>query len=138
MKWTVSELSELNVFAKDFISSLSTNKCIAFYGQMGAGKTTIIKAICSEIGVIDTTSSPTFSIVNEYRTKNGDSIYHFDFYRLKKPSEALEIGVEEYFDSGSLCLIEWPEKIDNLLPDNCVKVQVETNPDNSRTISLLK
>jgi tRNA threonylcarbamoyladenosine biosynthesis protein TsaE len=106
----------------------------AFNGEMGTGKTTFIKAICEELGVVDVINSPTFAIVNEYRTTNGDSIYHFDFYRIKKLQEALAIGLEEYLESGSLCLIEWPDKIEELLPATTVFVAIEEQADGSRTV----
>ena len=97
---------------------------IAFYGWMGAGKTTFCKAICNVLGVEDNVGSPTFTLVNEYAAEDGSPIFHFDFYRLDKPEEAFDIGVEEYFYSGELCLIEWPEKIEQILPDDCLKVQI--------------
>ncbi len=96
-----------------------------FYGTMGAGKTTLIKAICQKLGVMDPTSSPTFSIINEYHCTSGKKIYHFDFYRLKNETEALDLGYEEYFYSGELCLIEWPEKIAGLLPDGALRVEIK-------------
>ena len=102
---------------------------------MGAGKTTFIKAICKELGVIDQVSSPTFALVNEYKVKHADSIFHFDFYRINAIEEVYELGYEEYFYSGNLCLIEWPEMIDELLPENCLKVKISVNPDQSRTLS---
>jgi tRNA threonylcarbamoyladenosine biosynthesis protein TsaE len=105
----------------------------AFYGKMGAGKTTFIKAICEELGVKDVITSPTFAIVNEYTTDNS-SIYHFDFYRIKKLEEVYDMGFEDYFYSGSLCLIEWPELIEEVLPDDAVKVNITENADGSRTI----
>ncbi len=104
---------------------------------MGAGKTTFIKAFCEALNVEDTVSSPTFSIVNEYRYPNG-IIYHFDFYRLKNQAEALDIGLEEYFDSGEYCLIEWPEKIPNLLPENYLEISLEVLPDQQRKLTLAK
>jgi tRNA threonylcarbamoyladenosine biosynthesis protein TsaE len=102
---------------------------------MGAGKTTFIKAICEELGVEDTVNSPTFAIVNEYTAGNGDPVYHFDFYRIKKLEEVYDMGYEEYFDSGNICLIEWPELIDELLPDDVVKVNITVNDDDTRTVS---
>tara|TARA_R110001599_G_scaffold346228_3_gene571290 strand:+ start:17161 stop:17595 length:435 start_codon:yes stop_codon:yes gene_type:complete len=107
-------------------------------GQMGAGKTTLSKAICSELGVMDLVQSPTFSLVNEYLTNTGRTIYHFDFYRIEDIEELANIGIEEYFDSGNLCLIEWPEKISELIPDEYMKIFIEVLEDDSRVIKLTK
>jgi len=112
----------------------------AFYGHMGAGKTTFIKAICEELGVEDVITSPTFAIVNEYSPDSSllspdSSIFHFDFYRIKKLEEVYDMGFEDYFYSGSLCLIEWPELIEEVLPDDAVKVTITEQPDGSRTVS---
>ena len=107
----------------------------AFYGKMGAGKTTFIKAICEELGVDDVITSPTFSIVNEYRSETtGELIYHFDFYRIKKLEEVYDMGYEDYFYSGALCFLEWPELIEELLPGSAVKVTITQNDDDSRTV----
>ena len=109
----------------------------AFYGQMGAGKTTFINALCTELGVDDITNSPSFSIINEYRSDTtAELIYHFDCYRLESLSEAEDIGVEDYFDSGAVCLIEWPERIAELLPYDTVRVDITVNDDDSRTMTL--
>ncbi len=109
----------------------------AFHGEMGAGKTTLIKAICAHAGVTDEVSSPTFSLVNEYETKTGERIYHFDFYRIKNVEEAYDIGYEEYFDSGNLCLIEWPEKIEPLLTDEAVMhIKLMKIDENTREITV--
>lgn len=110
-------------------------KVFAFYGKMGAGKTTFIKAICEEMGVDDVITSPTFAIVNEYETSEEDTIYHFDFYRIKKIEEVYDMGYEEYFYSGNLCFIEWPELIEDLLPEDATKVTIEEAEDGSRVIS---
>ncbi|HON55097.1 MAG TPA: tRNA (adenosine(37)-N6)-threonylcarbamoyltransferase complex ATPase subunit type 1 TsaE, partial [Bacteroidales bacterium] len=107
---------------------------IAFYGTMGAGKTTFIKAICKVLGVPDTVNSPTFTIINEYRTKEGKSIYHFDFYRIDKIEEAYDIGFDEFVENGNLSLIEWPEKIETLLPDNTLRVQINVLENEVREI----
>ncbi|KYG81969.1 tRNA threonylcarbamoyladenosine biosynthesis protein TsaE [Roseivirga ehrenbergii] len=107
-------------------------------GQMGAGKTTLSKAICNNLGVMDLVQSPTFSLVNEYLTNSGRTIYHFDFYRIEDIEELANIGVEEYFDSGNLCLIEWPEKISELIPDEYMKIFIEVLDDSSRVIKLTK
>jgi tRNA threonylcarbamoyladenosine biosynthesis protein TsaE len=123
-KLTINNLSELPALAKRIIASRDNENVIAFFGEMGAGKTTLVKAICEELGVADTISSPTFSIVNEYKGRNGKKIYHFDFYRIKNQDEAYDMGYEEYFYSGALCLIEWPEKIIDLLPLETTKVKI--------------
>ena len=107
------------------MQKIPNEKIIAFYGEMGAGKTTLIKEICKQIGVSDNVSSPTFAIVNEYRITSGEAVYHFDFYRIRNLQEAIDIGIEEYFNSGSYCLIEWPEKIAKLLPPQTVKLLLE-------------
>lgn len=107
-----------------------------FMGQMGAGKTTLIKAICGTLQVLDEVNSPTFSIVNEYLTATDDTLYHFDFYRLENEEEAYNIGIEEYFYSGHTCMIEWPERIEGLLPDNFLRIDITENTDQSRTIKL--
>ena len=110
-------------------------KRIILLGYMGAGKTTFTKAICDKKGVrSDAVSSPTFSIVNEYRTESGDPIFHFDFYRITKPSEAMDIGLYDYLDRGCLCLMEWPENVEELLPEETLKVTIKVNPDQSRTL----
>ena len=105
------------------------------YGKMGAGKTTFTKAVCECLGVEDVINSPTFAIVNEYRSDSGELIYHFDFYRIKKLEEVYDMGYEDYFYSGALCFIEWPELVEQLLPGNTVKVTIEENEDGSRTVS---
>ncbi len=116
---------------------LQSQKILLFYGEMGAGKTTFIKAFCAVLNVEDTVSSPTFSIVNEYQYPQG-IIYHFDFYRLKNQTEALDLGMEEYFYSGEYCLIEWPEKIPDLLPGNYLKISIEVRPDQQRKLTITK
>ena len=107
-------------------------------GRMGAGKTTFSKSLCAELGVMDMVQSPTFSLVNEYETEKGETIYHFDFYRVTQAEEALNIGVEEYFYSGNLCLIEWPENISELIPEEYLKIEIEVQGDESRMIKLTK
>lgn len=116
---------------------LQTQKTLLFYGEMGAGKTTFIKAFCAALGVKDTVSSPTFSIVNEYNYPGG-IIYHFDFYRTKNQTEALDLGFEEYLYSGEYCLIEWPEKIPDLLPENYLQINIEVQPDQQRKLTITK
>ncbi len=111
---------------------------IAFYGSMGAGKTTLIKNLCHRMGVTDEVNSPTFAIVNEYVTMENESVYHFDFYRIKKLEEAYDIGFENYFYSGNLCLIEWPEMIEPLLPDNHIRVNIRPGEtDDDRIIEIV-
>jgi tRNA threonylcarbamoyladenosine biosynthesis protein TsaE len=127
-------LEEINLAVDKFFPLLIDYKVFAFYGKMGAGKTTFIKALCLKLGVIDNISSPTFSIINEYKTKKDESIFHFDFYRIKNINEAFDLGYEDYFYSNSFCFIEWPEKIEELLPENCLKITIEEE-NNIRTIS---
>ena len=134
MKLTLANLNSIHDVARQFVEAISNHTLVAFYGEMGAGKTTFIKAVCNELGVIDTVNSPTFSIVNDYATADGRHIYHFDFYRLKSPQEALDFGIEEYFASNSLCLMEWPEQIEPLLPDDTLQVTIAVGSDGSRTI----
>lgn len=137
---TIDSIDNIEVAAKEFIeyiskSSLESN-IFAFYGQMGAGKTTFIKAICNVLGVEDLVSSPTFTIVNEYKSAKGFPIYHFDFYRINKLDEAYDIGIDEYFNGHGLCLIEWPEKITPLLPDDCINVTISVKEDLQRSIEI--
>ena len=120
--------------AKQFVENMGENTIFAFYGKMGAGKTTFIKAVCEELGVDDTVTSPTFAIVNEYEAANGRPIFHFDFYRIKKVSEAYDMGCEEYFYSGYPCFIEWPELIEEVLPEETVSVTIEALPDGERRL----
>lgn len=126
---TLNNLSELPAIAKQLLQLFDGEKVVAFHGVMGAGKTTLIKALCEALGVQDTISSPTFSIVNEYRTMNGEKIYHFDFYRIKSVDEAYDMGYEEYFYSKAYCFIEWPEKIEELMPLTYEKVSIEVKGD---------
>jgi tRNA threonylcarbamoyladenosine biosynthesis protein TsaE len=120
--------------AKVFLEHLGDARIIAFYGAMGAGKTTFITAVCEALGVEDVVNSPTFTIVNEYRDRNGEPVYHFDFYRITRLNEALDIGLYEYFDSGALCLVEWPEMIEELLPEETLKVQILVEDAQTRTL----
>lgn len=130
----INSLDKINDTAKEFVSIMGEHKVFVFYGSMGAGKTTFITALCKELGVTDVISSPTFAIVNEYETVSGNSIYHFDFYRINKVEEAFDFGYEDYFYSGNLCFIEWPEKVAELIPDNAVKVFITEKEDGSREI----
>lgn len=138
----IKDIDSIDSAAKEFIDFISNSAEIqsnifAFYGKMGAGKTTFITALCKELGVKeDIVNSPTFTIVNEYRSAKGFPIYHFDFYRLNKPQEAYDIGIEEYFASDGLCLMEWPEKIEEILPEDTVKVNIYELPDKSRILSI--
>ena len=134
----IKSLEEISDVAKDFISQMGDNKVFVFYGSMGAGKTTFIKAICEELGVEDVINSPTFAIVNEYNTKNGDQLFHFDFYRINKIEEAYDFGYEDYFYSGNLCFIEWPEKIKELIPPDAVEVHIVENAKGEREININK
>ena len=129
------KLSTINSAARQFVQAIGDRTVFAFYGGMGAGKTTFIKAVCQELGVTDDcVASPTFAIVNEYKATQGP-IYHFDFYRIRRLSEAQDMGFDDYLYSGHLCFIEWPELIEPLLPDDAVRVTIEELPDGSREIT---
>ncbi len=128
-------LSELKGIAKEVIAN-SENKILLFYGSMGVGKTTLIKEICKELGIEDVTHSPTFSLVNEYQTTSGETVYHFDFYRIEDEEEAYDIGVEDYFYSDAWCLIEWPNNVQNLLPLKSVEIHLTQLSDGQRNIQL--
>lgn len=130
----IDSIDRIQEAAKEFVAQMGDNKVFAFYGKMGAGKTTFIKAICEELGVEDVVNSPTFAIVNEYTDGEGEPIFHFDFYRIKKESEAYDIGFEEYVYSGHLCFMEWPELIEDLLPEDTVRVSIEEMEDGSREV----
>ncbi|MBU8891968.1 MAG: tRNA (adenosine(37)-N6)-threonylcarbamoyltransferase complex ATPase subunit type 1 TsaE [Bacteroidales bacterium] len=132
---TLKSLSDLNVVADKFLRIMRGKKVFAFFGPMGVGKTTFIKALCNELGVVEIVTSPTFALVNEYQTGNGEVIYHFDFYRINKIEEVYDFGYEDYFYSGNYCFIEWPDKIAELLPENIAYVQLVENKDGSRTIN---
>ncbi len=134
MKIKIDSLENIHEAAREFIENMGGSNVFAFYGKMGAGKTTFIKAICEEQGVEDVITSPTFAIVNEYSDIDGDPIYHFDFYRIKKLEEVYDMGYEDYFDSGYLCLLEWPELIEELLPEDAVKVTITELEDGTREI----
>ena len=131
----IKSLDTIKDAAKDFVAQMGDHKVFAFYGEMGAGKTTFIKEICMALGVTTPITSPTFAIVNEYSSKMVDKIYHFDFYRINKIEEAFDFGYEDYFYSGALCFIEWPELVDSILPDNCTHMQIKVNEDDSRTVT---
>ncbi|MBO7547255.1 MAG: tRNA (adenosine(37)-N6)-threonylcarbamoyltransferase complex ATPase subunit type 1 TsaE [Bacteroidales bacterium] len=132
----ISSLEGLDAAAARFLDEIGDNRIIAFYAPMGAGKTTFTTAVCRVLGVReDAVSSPTFSIVNEYRTAAGDSVFHFDFYRITKIAEALDIGFYDYIDSGALCLMEWPENIEEILPEETLRIRIAVSPDGSRTLT---
>jgi len=136
MKIKIKSLDEIDQAAIEFIRVMGNNTVFAFRGVMGAGKTTFIKAICETLGVDDVINSPTFAIVNEYRSDSGELIYHFDFYRINKIEEVYDFGYEDYFYSGSLCFIEWPELVEPLLPKDTVNVFITVEEDGSRTVKL--
>ena len=134
MKILSKNLSDIEVTAQTFVNEMSDKKVFAFYGEMGVGKTTFIKAVCKVLGVKETISSPTFSIVNEYQKGDNKPIYHFDFYRIKNLEEVYDFGYEDYFYSENLCFIEWPELVEDLLPDNVVKVHITLEDNEERLI----
>ncbi len=135
MKFFIADINEIQKTAIDFLKNLPNQKIFAFHGDLGAGKTTFIKALCEKLGVKDQMSSPSFSILNEYNSENGNSIYHFDLYRLKSPQEAFDIGMEEYLYSGNYCFIEWPERAEGILPKETVHVKMVVE-DGRRIISV--
>ncbi|MBQ3873541.1 MAG: tRNA (adenosine(37)-N6)-threonylcarbamoyltransferase complex ATPase subunit type 1 TsaE [Bacteroidales bacterium] len=131
----IPSLDGLETAAAEFLKEIGQNRLVALYGAMGAGKTTFTTAVCKALGVEeDAISSPTFAIVNEYRSRGGESIFHFDFYRINKPAEALDIGLYDYLDSGCLCIMEWPENIEDLLPEETLKVSITVSPSGSRIL----
>lgn len=129
-------LEELPQIASEFIDSIGENRIILFDGDMGSGKTTFISEVCRQLGAEDDLGSPTFSIINEYIDKEGNPIYHFDLYRLESPQEALDIGIEDYFESGNLCLVEWPDRLGNLIPEEACTVSLKENHDGTRMITM--
>lgn len=131
----VTSVEELQSVAEELVNAFSADRVFAFYGKMGAGKTTFIQSICRVLGSEDNVTSPTFALINEYNTAQLESIFHFDFYRIKELEEAYDLGYEDYIYSGSYCLIEWPEMIEPLLPDNIVEVKIEVQDDESRVIT---
>lgn len=135
MEITIKSLDNIHEAAKEFIKEMGDGKVFAFYGKMGAGKTTFIKALCEVLGVEDVITSPTFAIINEYTDGEENPIYHFDFYRIKKLEEVYDMGYEDYFYSGNLCLLEWPELIEEILPENVIKVTIEEQADRTRKLS---
>ena len=137
MEIKIQSLEHIHEAAREFIAAIGDNTVFALYGKMGAGKTTFIKALCQELGVEDVVTSPTFAVINEYRSDiAGELIYHFDFYRIKKLEEVYDMGYEDYFYSGALCFIEWPELVEELLPGNTIKVTIEELEDGSRKLTM--
>ena len=135
MKLTIRSLDTIRETAREFVANMGQASVFAFYGKMGAGKTSFVKAICEELGVEDVITSPTFAIVNEYQsTKTGGPIYHFDFYRIKKLDEVYDMGYEDYFYSGAPCFLEWPELIEEILPNDAVKVTITEQEDGTRIV----
>ena len=134
-KIIIRGLSDIKSAAAKFLELKGRSSVIALYGGMGAGKTTFTKALCRVLGVVDGVNSPTFNIVNEYRTDSGETVYHFDFYRIESIAEALDIGFEEYLYSGDLCIIEWPEKVEQILPDDTLKVQISVLNNHYRELT---
>lgn len=135
MKYIITDISQIDAAAAAFVKHIGERRIFAFYGEMGAGKTTFVKAVCQQLGVEDTVNSPTFAIVNEYDSPSLDyPIYHFDFYRIKRLDEAYDIGAEDYFYGGGLCFIEWPELIEPLLPEETVRVVIRVLGDGTREI----
>ena len=132
----INNLEEYPAAAKKFIAAMGDNRIFAFYGGMGSGKTTFIKSVCEEMGVEEAINSPTFAIVNEYESQEGETIYHFDFYRIKSIAEVYNMGYEEYLYNNAYCFIEWPELIEELLPEEAVKVTITEEEDTSRTIKI--
>ena len=134
-KIEVKNVQEIDQAAREFLEKTDPKQVFAFYGQMGVGKTTFIKAICDEMKVTDSVSSPTFAIVNEYLTEKNDAVFHFDFYRLKNIKEAVDLGAEDYFFCGETCLIEWPEIVEDILPDNYKRVDIIETSKGTREIT---
>ncbi len=132
----INGLGDLPDVAEEIIASLDRRNVVAFFGPMGAGKTTLIREICAQLGSTDTVTSPTFALINRYDTAEGNPIFHFDFYRIERPEEAFDMGYEEYFYSDGLCLVEWPEKVEELLPDEVMKVTITPTSPTKRTITI--
>jgi tRNA threonylcarbamoyladenosine biosynthesis protein TsaE len=136
MKILIKNKRHLTAAAKQLLEQSGNNKIFAFYGSMGAGKTTIIKAICQTLGAIDIVSSPTFTLVNEYKTSSGESLYHIDFYRIRKEEEVYDFGIEEYLTGDSYCFMEWPELIEDILPEETIKVRISVDEYEQRILSI--
>ena len=131
----IRDTADLDRAAAEFLDKIGDNTLVAFFAPMGAGKTTFTTALCKVLGVTDPVGSPTFAIVNEYLRADGDYMYHFDFYRINKLSEAIEIGLDDYLYSGCLCIMEWPENVEELLPEDTLRVNITVNSDLSRTLT---
>ena len=136
MNILIKDKQHLSSSAKQLLKNYGDKKIFAFYGSMGAGKTTIIKAICASLGAVDIVSSPTFTLVNEYKTSGGETIFHIDFYRIKKQEEVYDFGIEEYLTGDSYCFMEWPELIEELLPPETVKVRISVDDQEQRILSI--
>ena len=132
----VNGLGDLPDAAEQILEALDGRNVVALYGPMGAGKTTLVREICAQLGSEDTVTSPTFALINRYDTAEGDAIFHFDFYRIERPEEAFDMGYEEYFYSDGLCLVEWPEKVEELIPDDAMTVRLEVLSPTHRAITI--
>jgi len=137
MRILINDKKHLPAAARKLLDQTGEKKILAFYGSMGAGKTTIIKAVCKVLGAADLVSSPTFTLVNEYRTRTGESLYHIDFYRINKKEEVFDFGIEEYLSSGSYCFMEWPELVEDILPPETVRIKITVGGNEQRILDLL-
>jgi tRNA threonylcarbamoyladenosine biosynthesis protein TsaE len=136
MNILIRDKRQLHSAARELLKHTGKNKILAFYGAMGSGKTTIIKAVCEILGATDIVTSPTFTLVNEYKTSTGESLFHFDFYRIKKTEEVFDFGIEEYFASDYYCFMEWPELVEDILPSGTVRIRIEVTDDEQRILHL--
>jgi len=136
MEIIIKDKKHLHAAARQLLKQSGENKIFAFYGTMGAGKTTFIKAVCEELGVVDIISSPTFTLVNEYRTASGEAVYHIDFYRIKKQEEVFDFGVEEYLNGDTYCFMEWPGLVEEILPSDTVKITITVDSNEQRILSI--
>ena len=134
MEIQIKSIDQIGEAAREFVATIADRRVYAFYGKMGAGKTTFTRAVCEALGVTDVVTSPTFAIVNEYMGGQGEPIYHFDFYRIKRLQEAYDMGCDDYFYSGHLCFIEWPELIEDILPEDTVRVEIVEREDGTRSV----
>jgi tRNA threonylcarbamoyladenosine biosynthesis protein TsaE len=137
MQIRIKNKTHLQSAARKFLDYAANKRIFAFYGSMGAGKTTFIKCVCKVLGAVDIVSSPTFTLINEYSTDKGEALYHIDFYRIKKCEEVFDFGIEEYFSSGSYCFIEWPEMVEEILPEETVKVRITVEDNEERFLVIL-